>query len=169
MTLRQTSRRSGVGSGKSSLVTTALTPGSLSAAFTSMERMRAWGWGLRSTLPISIPGMVASAPKRARPVTLSNPSGRAGRVPTTLNLRASGLSRGMSGSSHVSGGGHHRADDLVITGATAKIASKPEADFMLGRLLVFLQQLARGHQHARRADAALQRCMLDELLLQGVQ
>src|SRR5689334_19043281 len=143
MTLRQTSRRSGVGSGKSSFVTTALTPGSLSAALASMERMRAWGWGLRSTLPISMPGMVASAPKRARPVTLSSPSGRAGRVPTTLNLRASGLSRGMSGSFHFRRGSHHRADDLVLAGAAAKIAGEPEAHFMLGGLLVLLQQFAR--------------------------
>src|SRR5579871_3767818 len=171
MTLRQTSRRSGVGSGKSSLVTIAFTPGSLSAARTSMDRMRACAWGLRSTLPTSIPGMVASAPKRARPVTLSMPSGRAGRVPMTLNLRTSVdvLSSGISGSSHFLGGGHDRTHDLVVTGAAAKIAGKPEADFVFARLLVLLQQFARGHQHARRADAALQCRMLDELLLQGMQ
>src|SRR6266404_5333065 len=97
MTLRQTSRRSAEGSLKSSRVTTALTPGRASAALASMERMRAWAWGLRSTRPISMPGMVASAPKRARPVTLSRPSGRNGRVPTTLNLRfiVAVLSSGM--------------------------------------------------------------------------
>ena len=59
-------------------------PGSFIAADASMPRIRACGWGLRSTLPTSCPGSDRSAPKRARPVTLSTPSGRAGRVPMML-------------------------------------------------------------------------------------
>ena len=47
-----------------------------------IETMRACAWGLRSTLPISWPARLKSAPKRARPVTLSTPSGRIVRVPT---------------------------------------------------------------------------------------
>ena len=46
-----------------------------------MDFSRAWAWGLRSTLPTSMFGRCTSAPKRARPVTLSTPSGRTGRVP----------------------------------------------------------------------------------------
>jgi hypothetical protein len=42
-------------SGKSSRVTTALTPGSASAREVSIDTMRACGWGLRSTRPMSWP------------------------------------------------------------------------------------------------------------------
>src|SRR5215813_5639824 len=70
--------------GKSSEVTTALTPGSARAFSVLIDMIRAWAWGLRLTLPHSIPGMTMSAPKLALPVTLSTPSGRIGRVPTTL-------------------------------------------------------------------------------------
>ena len=57
----------------------------LTAADVSINLIRAWACGLRSTRPTSMPGADMSAPKRARPVTLSIPSGRGGRVPTTLN------------------------------------------------------------------------------------
>src|SRR5215471_1609388 len=70
--------------GKSSEVTIALTPGSFSALSRLIDMIRAWACGLRLTLPQSIPGMTMSAPKLARPVTLSTPSGRMGRVPTTF-------------------------------------------------------------------------------------
>ena len=71
-------------SGRSAPVITAFTPSIRSAAETSRERIRAWAWGERNTAPISIPGRAQSAPKRARPVTLSSPSWRTGRVPTHL-------------------------------------------------------------------------------------
>ena len=69
-------------SAKSSRVMTAFTPGSASAFDVSIFTMRACGCGLRSTRPMSWPGRLKSAPKRARPVTLSTPSGRIVRVPT---------------------------------------------------------------------------------------
>ena len=49
-----------------------------------MLTMRAWACGLRSTRPKSMRGRRTSAPYSARPVTLSAPSGRTGRVPMTL-------------------------------------------------------------------------------------
>ncbi len=70
--------------GKSSQVTMALTPGNAFAFSVSIERMRACACGLRFTLPHNMPGITMSAPKLARPVTLSTPSGRIGRVPTTF-------------------------------------------------------------------------------------
>src|SRR5215831_17703168 len=73
----------GIG-GKSSQVTTALTPGNARAFSVLIDMMRACACGLRLTLPQSIPGMTMSAPKLALPVTLSTPSGRIGRVPTTF-------------------------------------------------------------------------------------
>ena len=60
----------GVSTGKSTKsapVMTAFTPGMASAREASIETMRAWGCGLRSTLPHSIPGWLKSAPKRALP------------------------------------------------------------------------------------------------------
>src|SRR5437870_1545254 len=73
----------GIG-GKSSQVTTALTPGSARAFSVLIDMMRACACGLRLTLPHSMPGITMSAPKLAFPVTLSTPSGRIGRVPTTF-------------------------------------------------------------------------------------
>ena len=67
---------------KSSRVITAFTPGSASAFDVSIETIFACGCGLRSTRPMSWPARLKSAPKRARPVTLSTPSGRIVRVPT---------------------------------------------------------------------------------------
>ncbi len=75
-------------SGKSAPVTTAFTPGSASAFLVSMPRMRAWACGLRLMRPQIMPGMTKSAPNAARPVTLSTPSGRIGRVPTLAKCSA---------------------------------------------------------------------------------
>jgi hypothetical protein len=69
-------------------VTTALTPGNASASDVSIETMRACACGLRSTAPWSMPGSEKSAPKLARPVTLSAPSCRIGLVPMYVNARA---------------------------------------------------------------------------------
>ena len=52
-----------------------------------MRLISAWAWGERKTRPMSWPGANVSAPYFARPVTLSRPSGRGGRVPTDLNCR----------------------------------------------------------------------------------
>src|SRR5262245_56783479 len=95
MTLRLLKRRSwmpriaGLSHGKSTRsrpVMTALTPGSAAAFSRLMALMRACGWGLRKTLPTSMPGSVESAPNAARPVTLSTPSGRIVRFPIHLLL-----------------------------------------------------------------------------------
>jgi hypothetical protein len=67
--------------GMSLPVMIAFTPGSASAADVSIETIRACAYGLRSTTPCSMPGRLTSAPYCARPVTLSTPSWRTGRVP----------------------------------------------------------------------------------------
>ena len=93
MTLRLTYRRScgpagaGTSTGKSTRSApdmTALTPSAAAARSRLMDLMRAWGCGLRSTLPQSMPGWAKSAPKFARPVTLSSPSGRIVLLPIHL-------------------------------------------------------------------------------------
>src|SRR4030095_16452971 len=111
-------------SGKSSRVITAFTPGNASAFDVSIETMRACGCGLRSTRPMSWPARLKSAPKRARPVTLSTPSGRMVRVPTVLAplLMLSAMSLSLS---HHGGGVHHRVDDLVVARVAAEGAGQP--------------------------------------------
>ena len=74
--------------GRSSAVITACTPGSFNALLVSIDTMRACACGERFTLPHSMPGRTESAPNMARPVTLSTPSGRTGRVPTTSRIGA---------------------------------------------------------------------------------
>src|SRR5262245_35517710 len=117
--------------------------------------MRAWACGERRMRPTSMPGAVASAPNFARPVTLSIPSGRSGRVPTTLKSRlsCSVLSNGISSPPHFLGGVHDGPNDLVIARAAAEIARQPKAHFGLARLWIFLQQRLGSDQDARRADS----------------
>src|SRR5712672_1934786 len=159
---------SGGTSGKSARVTTAFTPGSASALATSIDMIRACAYGLRLILPHSMPGIFMSAPKLARPVTLSTPSGRIGRVPTTFNVS---LSRNdiTSLPSHDCSGVEHRADDLVITGTPAEVAGEPIARLFLGRVQVLVEQRLGRDDKSRRAEAALQRRMLEEFLLHRVQ
>src|SRR5512144_5246 len=71
--------------------------------------------------------------------------------------------------SHDRGRVHHRAHDLVVARAPAEIAGQPVADLGLRRVGRALEQRLGGHQHARGADAALQRGALQELLLQRME
>ena len=75
-------------SSKSSRVTTALTPFKASAFDVSIDMIFACACGLRRTRPTSMLGRDLSAPNSARPVTLSTPSGRSGRVPTIFSSRS---------------------------------------------------------------------------------
>src|SRR5919106_290364 len=157
---------------KSSRVTTALTPGSARALEVSIDLIRACGCGLLRTLPTSMPGKEKSAPKRARPVTLSTPSGLTGRVP--IHFKAGWISSlfsavAMSAPSDVGGGVHHGAHDLVVAGAAAEIAGQPVAHLGLAGVGIAVEQGFGGDQEPRRTDAALQRGMLQELHLQRVQ
>src|SRR5262249_46775173 len=60
-------------------------------------------------------------------------------------------------------------DDVLVSRATAQVASDPEADFILGRRFVFLQQPVGAHNHAGRAETALQTVHLAKTFLQRVQ
>ena len=57
----------------------------------------------------------------------------------------------------------------MISGAAAKVAGETVADFFFGRVGVLFQQALGGDEQSRRANAALQRDMFDELALQDVQ
>src|SRR4029077_14572116 len=67
------------------------------------------------------------------------------------------------------GGIEHRLDNLVVPGAAAQVAREPVAHLFLGRIGVALEERLRRDEHARRADAALERGVLEELLLQRVE
>src|SRR5262249_37376137 len=58
---------------------------------------------------------------------------------------------------------------LVVAGAAAEIAGEPIARLFLGRVLVLVEERLCRDDKARRAKAALQRRMLEELLLDRVQ
>src|SRR5919206_3442860 len=67
---------------------------------------------------------------------------------------------------------HDRADglnDVLIAGAAAEIAGQPLADLLVGGERIFPQQIDTGHQHAGRAEAALQGMELAERLLERRQ
>ena len=68
--------------GTSSAVTTHATPAMASAGPTSMDAMRAWGWGERRVRPHSMPSAYRSDEKAKLPCTLGTPSGRTGLSPT---------------------------------------------------------------------------------------
>ena len=70
----------------------------------------------------------------------------------------------------IGGGVEHRADDLVVAGAAAQVAGQPVADLVPRSASgLLLQQRLGGDDEARRADAALQGRVFQELLLQRVQ
>jgi hypothetical protein len=58
---------------------------------------------------------------------------------------------------------------VLIAGAAAEVPRDPVPDLTLGRLWVVVQQVDRGHDHARRAEAALQAVLLPEALLHRVE
>src|SRR4029079_479619 len=61
-----------------------LKPGTRSAAERSTDTTRACGYGERTIRPYNMPGRLTSKVYFARPLTLSGPSRRLTRVPTTV-------------------------------------------------------------------------------------
>src|SRR5262249_52324008 len=60
-------------------------------------------------------------------------------------------------------------DDLVVARAAAQVAGDAVPDLLVRRIGMPLQEVARAHQHAGRAEAALQAVLLPEALLQRVE
>src|SRR5215217_4750302 len=63
----------------------------------------------------------------------------------------------------------HRLDDLRIRRAAAQVARQVMLDLLLVGLRNLVQQLARHHDEARSAEAALEGARLDERFLHGVE
>src|SRR5579871_1845925 len=137
--------------GRSSPVMTACTPGSRRALEASMDRIRACGCGLRSSLQCRVRGRAMSSAKTVRPVTLASASTLGSGLPTTFSRKL------------------HRLQDLHVTGAAAEVAAQGLLDLLPRGRRVLLQQRRRGEQDARRAVAALGRPQLRERLLQRVE
>ena len=64
--------------------------------------------------------------------------------------------------------GADRFDDVLVAGAAAQIAGKTFADVVVRGERIFSQQIGRRHQHARRAESALQGMMLVKRFLQRI-
>src|SRR6478672_6121673 len=62
-----------------------------------------------------------------------------------------------------------RRDDVLVARAATDAAGDRRADLLLRRIGVLVQQAARGHQHAGGAEPALQRVLLVEPFLHGIQ
>src|SRR5215472_14015769 len=71
---------------------------------------------------------------------------------------------------HCLGAGGDRLDDVLITGAAAEIAFELLANDLFGEIVTLaVNHVDRGHDHARRAKAALQPVMLAEGFLHWMQ
>src|SRR5262249_48190942 len=60
-------------------------------------------------------------------------------------------------------------DDVLVPRASAEIAGNADADLFFRRLGIFLDQAIGSHDHARRAEAALQGVHLAKRILQGME
>src|SRR6185436_11895786 len=60
-------------------------------------------------------------------------------------------------------------DDVLISRASAHVAFEPMANLFVGWFGIVFEQLVRRHNHAWRAEAALQTVLVPERLLQGMQ
>src|SRR5271157_5781381 len=66
-------------------------------------------------------------------------------------------------------GGLDGLDDLVVARATAEVVGQAEANIVLRRIRVVVEQCLGGDQETGRADPALQRGAFQEALLDGMQ
>ena len=60
-------------------------------------------------------------------------------------------------------------DDVDVAGAAAEVAGDGVANLVVGGLGLLLEESVAGHQHAGRAEAALQPVLLKEALLQRME
>src|SRR4051794_39282957 len=74
-------------------------------------------------------------------------------------LRRRARARGRSGP-HGLGGVADSGDDVLVASTATEVAFDRVADLGVGRIRVARQQVDRGHDHARRAEAALETVLL---------
>src|ERR671923_618302 len=103
----------------------------------------------------------------AAPVIMRGSSTRLMRAPRTLVVVCSSTWVVMASP-------HRRLvdglDDVLVAGAAADVALEPVPDLRLGEpVAVRAEELDTGHDHPRRAEAALERVVLPESLLQRME
>src|SRR5207249_1996466 len=176
------------GIGRSLPVSTAFTPGSARAFDGSMPVMRAWGWGLRSSLAYSMRGRNRSSANRVAPVTLAVASTLRIALPTTRNgvpdrptaavsLTAAFLRVPIQGlprrlgllPPHARRGQFHGLVDLHVSRVAAQVARQRLLDLVARRLGVLGEQRFGGEQERGGAVAALRRAQLGERVLERME
>src|SRR5919198_26971 len=114
-----------------------------------------------------MPGSFRSSRYFAAPVIMRGSSTRFMRAPMTLVVVCSSAWVVMASP-------HRRLvdglDDVLVAGAAAQVALEPAPDLVVGQpVAVRAEKLDAGHDHPRRAEAALERVALPERLLQRMQ
>src|SRR5512137_2023094 len=178
--------------GKSTPVRTARTPSADRAAVESTPRMRACGTVERTSFMCCMPGKERSSANRVSPVTFPRASMRRSGLPTGPDGRgippAGAMGPGSAGPGiggpPVHGGEQGRGGslapehpasrldrlvDLLVSGASAQLARERLRDLLPGGVRLPVEDPSRGHQHARRAVAALGRAMVGEGGLEGME
>ena len=144
-----------VRSGAPDGVSTLWTPGIARAAAVSIETIRAWAWGERSSFRCNSPnGGGTSSVYRTAPVTTAGPAGVA-------TLRPNGATESAVLDMLNAGDG---VGDRAIAGATAEISFHRRAEV----LKLFLVQRGRRQHHARRTEPALEALRRHEATLHRV-
>src|ERR671930_2438621 len=114
-----------------------------------------------------MPGSFRSSRYFAAPVIMRGSSTRFMRAPMTVVVVCSSTWVVMASP-------HRRRvdglDDVLVAGAAAEVALEPAPDLLLGQpVAVRAQELDAGHDHPRRAEAALEGVALPERLLERMQ
>src|SRR5437867_8041688 len=164
------------GIGKSFPTSTALTPGRAAALDVSIETMRAWGWGLRSSLAKSIRGRNRSSANFVTPVTFGVASTLRWAFPTTRNPVAF-LPDAIQGlrcrlrvlAPHSSRRQLDGFVDLDVAGAAAKVARQCLLDVVSCGTRVGGEQRFSGEEERGGTVAALCRAQFRERLLEGME
>src|SRR5258708_32483012 len=123
--------------------------------------MKRWSSLRRTAAPIPV-ALMAVSPLQRFPAAIFQQSFRRsllfGGAFTSAMLVAHGARPGRNG-----------LHDIVVTGATAEIAFELVPDRLIVELVTLaVHHVDRGHDHARRAIAALQSMVLAERLLHGM-
>jgi hypothetical protein len=72
-------------------------------------------------------------------------------------------------SAHGTGACLYSLDDVLVASATAQVTLEPLANFLVVRIGILFHEVERAHDHARRAETALQAVMLAKRFLHRVQ
>src|SRR5271157_3325467 len=145
-----------------------MTPGSLRAALTSTEVIRACAYGLRRKAMCSIPGSVMLSVQLVWPVMRRSSSLRRRALPNSP--ACAWVPRSARSFAHSRlGGAPYGAHDVLIAGTAAQVAFKTLADLLVAGVRILSEQVGRRHDHPRRAVSALQRVLLVESALERVQ